>query len=283
MGEINKRDHTAGFQILGMDVGYSTNIGRVRQRNEDNFFMGDPTLHDVVARGLCFAVADGMGGHQGGEMASTLAVEVIADFYKDAPIEQAPLEEHVAKIIERANETIFNKAATNPELSRMGTTLSVAHLADRKKLTIWHIGDCRTYLIREGQLRQLTADHSLVADQLRLGIITAEEAANHPARNVITRALGTRKSVKADVYNEELLVGDRLLTCCDGLHGVISEEELLGLVLTSESSQVACQRLTERANEEGGPDNITIVIVHLVRPRGFWSWLKGLFGPGQGG
>jgi protein phosphatase len=283
MAELKKKDPIGGFVALGVDVGFSTDVGRVRTKNEDNYFVCDPGLHDIANRGMFFAVADGMGGHHGGEMASHLAIETVSQFFNDAPASEAVLEEFVARLIDRANEAIFNKATGEPDLARMGTTLTVGHLANRRRFTLWHIGDCRALLVRKGELRQVTNDHSLVADQLRLGIITAEEAASHPARNVITRALGTRRAVKADVYTEELEAGDRILICCDGLHGVIHEPEIVQILLSAGSSQEACKRLTERANELGGPDNITCVVLHIQRPRAFWSWLKGVFGPGQNG
>jgi serine/threonine protein phosphatase PrpC len=278
MAELKKKDPIGGYVALGVDVGFSTDVGRVRTKNEDNYFVCDPGTHDIANRGLFFAVADGMGGHHGGEMASHLAIETVGTFFETEPGE-APLEEFVAKLVERANETIFTKATGEPDLARMGTTLTVGHLANRRILTVWHIGDCRALLVRRGEVKQVTNDHSLVADQLRLGIITAEEAASHPARNVITRALGTRRTVKADVYVEELEAGDRLLICCDGLHGVLGEQDIVNILLSATSSQDACKRLTERANELGGPDNITCVVLHIQRPRAFWTWLKGVFGP----
>lgn len=283
MAELKKKEPLGGFVALGVDVGYSTDVGRVRTKNEDNYFVCDPGVQDIANRGMFFAVADGMGGHHGGEMASHLAIEGVSTFYNEAPATEAGLEEYVSKLVEKANETIFTKATGEPDLARMGTTLTVGHLANRRRLTVWHIGDCRALLIRKGELKQVTNDHSLVADQLRLGIITAEEAANHPARNVITRALGTRRAVKADVYTEELEAGDRLLVCCDGLHGVVGEKDIVEILLSASSSQEGCKKLTERANELGGPDNITCVVLHIQRPRAFWTWLKGVFGPGQNG
>ena len=283
MAELKKKEPLGGFVALGVDVGFSTDVGRVRTKNEDNYFVCDPGMHDISNRGMFFAVADGMGGHHGGEMASHLAIETVGHFFEDAPTQEPLLEDFVAKLIEKANDAIFTKATGEPDLARMGTTLTVGHLANRRRLTLWHIGDCRAILVRKGELRQITNDHSLVADQLRLGIITAEEAASHPARNVITRALGTRRAVKADVYCEELEAGDRILICCDGLHGVVHEKDLVEILLSAPSSQEACKRLTERANELGGPDNITAVVVHIQRPRAFWTWLKGVFGPGHNG
>jgi len=281
MVEVTPKPQIGGYVALGIDVGFSTDTGRVRQRNEDNFFVCDPAVHDIANRGLLFAVADGMGGHQGGQTASALAVEVLLEFYSGpSSAEEHPVD-FVAALIDRANDTIFARATGDPDLTRMGTTLTACHLAGRRHLTLFHIGDSRALLLRKGILRQLTNDHSLVADQLRAGIITPEEAACHPARNVITRALGTRRSVNADVYSEELEPGDRLLVCCDGLHGVVPPGELVELLLSSETSEKACKRLTDRANELGGPDNITMVVLHIRRPRGFWNWLRGVFSPGQ--
>jgi serine/threonine protein phosphatase PrpC len=277
-----KKEFVGGFVALGIDVGYATNTGRVRTKNEDSLFVCDPSIHDIAGRGLLFGVADGMGGHHGGALASALAIETIGDFFKEPLPADKSLEDHVAGLIDRANEVIFSRATGEPDLSRMGTTFTLGHLAQRRQLTLWHIGDCRALLIRRGELRQVTDDHSLVADQVRLGIITAQEAASHPARNVITRALGTRRLVKADVYVEELEPGDRILICCDGLHGVIPVDDIVKIVLSADTSQLACQRLIERANELGGPDNITVVNVHVRRPRGFWNWMRGVFGPRVG-
>jgi protein phosphatase len=278
MADTRRREPTGGFVTLGVDMGYSTDVGRVRAKNEDSYFVCDPTLHDVAVRGLFFAVADGMGGHHGGETASALAIESVGGFFAEAPPRDASLDDFVCGIIDRANDTIFDRATGEPDLARMGTTLTAGHLApDRRRLTVWHIGDCRALLIRRGTIRQVTNDHSLVADQVRAGLITPHEAVTHPARNVITRALGTRRSVKADVYHEELLPGDRVLVCCDGLHGVVPPDDMVAIALSSESSGTACRRLIERANELGGPDNITVVLMHVTRPRAVWTWAKGVF------
>jgi len=261
---------------MGFDVGFASDVGRQRSRNEDNLYVCDFTENDVKGHGLLFAVADGMGGHQGGALASRLAIETLGSYY-DEEVSKESVEAIMSMIVRRANDTIRTRSSMDPEFSRMGTTLTGALLCEPSKLRVWHIGDCRGFIVRDGQLDQITNDHSLVADQVRLGIITPDEAENHPAKNVITRALGTRKEVTPDIYEELFQPGDRLMICCDGLHGVVSADEMLRIMLDAESAKDGCQRLVERANELGGPDNITVVLVHYQEPNGLWEWVSDLF------
>lgn len=264
-----------GYRTRGYDVGYSTDVGRQRSRNEDNYFVCS-VRHDIENHGLVFAVADGMGGHQGGALASRLAVETIGTYYDEAG-GGTSLDETISTIIRRANDTIRTRSSLDTSLARMGTTLTMALVHSRDKVRIWHIGDCRAFRIRQGKIHQVTQDHSLVADQVRLGILSPEEAENHPARNVITRALGTRTEVSPDVYEEEFLPGDRLVICCDGLHGVVGPDEMLEIALGSEDARTSCKRMVDRANELGGPDNITVVQVHYQEHEGLWPWVDRVF------
>lgn len=267
---------SGGYEAHGVEVGYATDLGRVRHNNEDRFYLCDQHCSSIADRGLVYAVADGMGGHAGGEFASGTTVEVLDTFYTE-PL-SGTLEELMRRTIERANEAILARSNAEPDLARMGTTLTAVHLLGGQTMTIWHVGDSRVYLTREGTIKRLTDDHSLVADQVRMGLITEADALVHPARNVITRALGTRIDVRPDVYTYEVQPGDSLLVCSDGLHGVVPEPDILESLAQPVTAQEVCQRLVERANGLGGPDNITVVVVRIKPPSGFWGLLKDLFG-----
>jgi len=219
------------------------------------------------------AVADGMGGHAGGEYASHIAVEALERFYQNETITpDTPPQEALRRCIEQAHQLIYSQAQDSPILKGMGTTLTVA-LLHQSSLNLGQIGDSRAYLIRNCSIKQLTNDHSLVAEQIRMGLITVEEAACHPARNIITRALGTKEKVDPDFYSFTLEPDDRILICSDGLHGAVDDEKMLELTLSSPSAPASCIRLVEEANANGGPDNITVVIVHIKPIKPFWRRL----------
>ena len=218
--------------------------GKVREENEDSYFASDFML----------AVADGMGGHQAGGLAGRIAVDVISKSITRPPGRpRATLAHGVAE----ANRAIRRRAA---ELGRgsMGTTLTVA-LAKGDRLWIAHVGDSRAYLLRDGQLRQLTQDHSLVADLVRNGQLSETEAREHPKRHIITRALGSDKTVRPDIFSVELNPNDRVLLCTDGLTGVMDDRGIL-VSARAPKPALACSKLVEAANAGGGPDNITVVI-----------------------
>jgi serine/threonine protein phosphatase PrpC len=233
---------------LGESVG-KTDPGRVRRRNEDAFVV-DPPL---------FAVADGMGGAQAGEVASRLAAAAFRE-YREAD-ELAP-EQRVAAIIKEANRRIYDRARTDSEVSGMGTTVTAALLGDGR-VVIGHVGDSRAYRIRDGRLAQLTEDHSLVADLMRSGRLTAEEAEGHPQRSVITRALGTDPDVDVDTLVVEAEAGDLFLLCSDGLSTMVSDAEVLQVVERAGSLDDAARDLVRAANSGGGEDNVTVVLFRL--------------------
>ena len=233
---------------LGESVG-KTDPGRVRRRNEDAFVV-DPPL---------FAVADGMGGAQAGEVASRLAAAAFRE-YREAD-ELVP-EERVAAIIKEANRRIYDRARTDSEVSGMGTTVTAALLGDGR-VVIGHVGDSRAYRIRDGRLEQLTEDHSLVADLMRSGRLTPEEAEGHPQRSVITRALGTDPDVDVDTLVVEAEAGDLFLLCSDGLTTMVPDDEILRIVHESSSLDRAARSLVKAANKRGGEDNVTVVLFRL--------------------
>jgi serine/threonine protein phosphatase PrpC len=230
---------------LGDSAG-RTDAGRVRRRNEDSFVL-DPPL---------FAVADGMGGAQAGEVASRLAAAAFREYHDADRLEPA---ERVEAIIQEANRRIYERARTDAEASGMGTTVTAAILTNGR-VSIGHVGDSRAYRIRNGELEQLTEDHSLVADLMRSGRLTPEEADAHPQRSVITRALGTDADVDVDTVTVDVEPGDLFLLCSDGLTTMVPEEDILRIAQEADNLDGAARTLVRAANSGGGEDNITVVL-----------------------
>ena len=242
-----------------------TDLGRVRENNEDKFDFYEPEDRTLLAtRGCLYAVADGMGGHAAGQIASELALKTLVAAYYDSPTESIP--RALLEAIQCANETVFAVAHTVPDRSGMGTTLTVAVLAE-DRLHIGQVGDSRAYLIRAGEIRQITHDHSWVAEQVRLGGLTEEEAEIHPWRNIITRSIGSQDTVEADVFVEEARAGDIVVLCSDGLTGHVHADEI-GRIVSGHAPSEACRQLIELACARGGRDNITVAVIAI---RGFAS------------
>ena len=228
--------------------------GRRRSSNEDAY-LGDDAL------GL-FVVADGMGGHAAGEVASRLAVDTVRRVLggQAAP---PPTPAAIEQAVHEANRAIVERTQERADLQGMGTTLVLA-LIDSSSAWISHVGDSRAYRIRDGSIELLTHDHSWVSEQVRLGLLSPEEARCHPWRNVVTRALGSRDEVEVEVDVEELRPGDRILLCSDGLNSMLSEEQILDAVRGSGGDlATACRNLVELANQRGGEDNVTVLLVRL--------------------
>jgi PPM family protein phosphatase len=226
-----------------------TDAGRKRRRNEDAYIL-DPPL---------FAVADGMGGAQAGEVASKLAVDAFREFHDADELEP---EERVTAIIQEANRRIYERAREDTQASGMGTTITAA-LVGGESVSIGHVGDSRAYRLRGGRLEQLTEDHSLVADLVRGGRLTPEEADVHPQRSVITRALGTDSVVDVDAFTFETEPDDIILLCSDGLTTMLTDEEIVAIVSESKSLEHAAKQLVKAANRRGGEDNVTVVLFAL--------------------
>jgi PPM family protein phosphatase len=223
-----------------------TDAGRKRRRNEDAF-VAEPPL---------FAVADGMGGAQAGEVASRLAASVFREF-RDA--DELPPEERVAALVQEANRRIYERARSDTESSGMGTTMTAALVAG-DRIAIGHVGDSRAYRLRAGRLEQLTDDHSLVADLVRSGRLTPAEAETHPQRSVITRALGTDPEVDVDSFTVEAEPGDVFVLCSDGLTTMIADEEIVDLIAHAKNLERAVKDLVKQANRRGGEDNVTVIL-----------------------
>jgi PPM family protein phosphatase len=231
-------------------IGVATDIGRVREGNEDSYLVEPPL----------YAVADGMGGHKGGEVASQLALETVeALFHKG--------EGTLGEQVREANKAVFSQSQSDASVSGMGTTLTAA-LVEGSQLRLAHVGDSRAYLLRAGAFRQLTADHTLVARMVKAGEITQEEARVHPHRNVITHSVGTAPDVKVDEDLIPLLDDDLVLLCSDGLTDMLTEEQIQAIVETEPDPQRAADRLIKAANRAGGVDNITVVLLHAVGEEG---------------
>jgi PPM family protein phosphatase len=236
--------------VIGRAAGV-TDTGRRRRQNEDAFVC-DPPL---------FAIADGMGGAQAGELASRLAAAAIEEGARSLDGEQA-----VVGAVRTANARIFERALQDPAVAGMGTTATVALVDERAgRLTLAHVGDSRAYLFRENSLEQLTTDHSLVGELVRSGRLTEAEAAVHPHRSVITRALGTEADVEVDTRTVELRAGDLLLLCSDGLSAMLRDDQIVRLLReTGADPPQAAEALVRAANAAGGEDNVTVVIVELL-------------------
>lgn len=242
----------------------ATHVGRQRQHNEDSFLVSDDAK--------LFLVADGMGGHAAGEIASKIAVDSISEFIlhtkEDDGTWPHAYDEHYSRATNRlmaavrlANTRVLEAMRKDARLRGMGTTV-VACLADDERISVAHVGDSRAYLVRGNKLSRITNDHSWVFEQVQAGMLTEAEAEKHPLRNVITRALGGALQVSPDAAEIDAQPGDVYLLCSDGLTGMVPEEEILRVVTVNLSDiEKACQELIDAANEHGGLDNITAVLV----------------------
>ncbi len=245
---------------LRLDVAQLTDVGRKRPHNEDNMAYVIPKDPQVMTKkGALFIVADGMGGHAAGEVASEIAVDTVSYAYYQEDDDDIAVS--LVHAIKRANTLIHQRAAENMLRSGMGTTC-VAGVLRGGTAYIANVGDSRTYLVRKGQVRQISQDHSWVAEQVRVGLLTEEQARSHAQRNVITRCLGTQADVEVDIFAEELEEGDSFILCSDGLSGFVTDDDLRAIV-NQYVPQESVYHLVERANENGGPDNITAIVVHV--------------------
>lgn len=242
-----------------LQSGQGLDPGRVRQTNQDNLGVRDnPRDARVKKKGPLYVLCDGMGGHAAGEVASQLAVQTILDDYYAAS-EMDP-EMSLRQAIRRANARIFAEAAEKPERQGMGTTV-VGVAVQGDEFTVAHVGDSRVYLLRDGQLQQLTRDHSWVQEQMDLNMIDPAQARSHPMRNLISRALGAGSDVEVDTSHQHLQVGDVLLLCSDGLTGPLTDEQIRTILLEEPDPHQAVPRLIAAANAAGGPDNISAIVI----------------------
>jgi protein phosphatase len=251
---------------LRIQTGARTDVGRVRKNNED-YYRIEPALQ-------LYVLSDGMGGEAHGEVASKLSVQTVVTHCQQAensratPIfgdPQPDVSEQTNRLtsaIHLANRKVFEMAASNPEQKGMGATI-VAAWIDGQRLSLAHVGDSRAYLLRAGSLEQLTADHSLVAEKVRIGILTPQEADASELQSVLTRAVGTHPTVQVDANEQMLRMGDTLVLCSDGLTRMVTDPEIASTILTSTSEQEAANRLVDLANDNGGVDNVSVIVLSV--------------------
>jgi serine/threonine protein phosphatase PrpC len=241
-----------------------TDVGMIRSGNEDSF-----AVDADRERGL-FIVADGMGGHAAGEVASEMAVQILQRELTDLRDLDGAATERVTNALKRANKAIHDRTIAEVDKQGMGTTASVLMIAGRQYL-IGQVGDSRVYLLRDGALRQLTKDHSYVQEQVDAGFLTPEQARYHPYSNVITRCVGASPEVEPDIYTGDVRVGDLFLVASDGLTGMVDDRRLQQLLLARVAPERLVHLLISEANGRGGLDNITAIVVQVAEldePRG---------------
>ena len=257
---------TGGSRLKAVSAGL-TDVGRKRNHNEDSFLI-DEELQ-------LYVVADGMGGHAGGGTASRIAVETIdqemrsarkapeAPFAADTSLQDSPLPEYLRSAVEKACAAIFKAAQEDPRLAGMGTT-TISLCIKGENALFAHVGDSRAYLVRGDLIQQVSEDHSLVNEQIKAGMITAEEAKHSRFKNIITRSVGFEEEVQVDVMGLVAKPGDFFILCSDGLANLVEDREIREIVSSSSDLKDAPKKLIELANERGGDDNITVIVVTIV-------------------
>lgn len=237
-----------------------TDVGLVRSVNEDMYFKSEDMDFPL------FIVADGMGGHNAGEIASKMAVDIIKKYFSENKEDLKDKDKLFAIIessIKEANRQIYKTSKECKIFSGMGTTITLAYIL-KDNVYIGHVGDSRAYFIRDNTISQITEDHSLVQELVRNGSITIEEGKTHPQRNMITRAAGTSKDIEVDIIKREFNNKDILFICSDGLSNMVSDSEILDIFNRTSSIKKACEGLINQAKSNGGKDNITIIAIRLV-------------------
>lgn len=240
-----------------MVSGAISDIGKNREKNQDAYYASLDREFPL------YLVADGMGGHRSGEVASTMAMDIIKKeflLYKDDLNKEKNILKIIKESIEKANTKIYLKSIETEECNGMGTTITLGYIFD-DKIFIGHVGDSRAYLIRDKEIHQITEDHSYVNELLKLGSITVEEAKTHPKRNMITRAVGSSSKISMDLIVKEYEKDDILLLCSDGLFNMLKDNEIYEVFNREKDMQKACETLVSKANDNGGLDNITLVSI----------------------
>ena len=239
----------------------TSDIGRKRETNQDAYKICGFDGRGKTVRGLC-VVADGMGGHKAGEVASRETVEGLSAAFESGAFSRNP--EGMVKSIEAVNIKIFSESAANEGLSGMGTTVVAGYLLG-ERLYVANVGDSRCYMIRSGEkITQITVDHSIIEEHIAAGNITREEAAVHPQRHMITRAVGSEETVKVDLFETDVHSGDIFLFCTDGLTEMVKAEEILKIMMNEPDLTGAVNNLVFTANKNGGLDNITVVAMKII-------------------
>ncbi len=262
---------------LNWTIAGKTDRGKVRENNEDNILINE-------SLGL-IAVADGLGGHQGGEVASRMATELVAENYRRLALANALPEKNEAKLalatkqliscVRLANQAIFEASKNYPQDQGMGTTITALLLHD-DYISLAHVGDTRAYILRNGRFEQITKDHSLVMEQVRKGLISKEQADVSKMQHILARALGTEAKVEIDAEEHPVFAGDLILLCSDGLNKMTTDQEVLAVINATKNPPAICDTLIEAANAAGGRDNISVIAARAEKA-GFLSSLKSKF------
>ncbi|KPA16714.1 serine/threonine protein phosphatase [Candidatus Magnetomorum sp. HK-1] len=247
---------------------YKTDKGAVRPNNEDALIYrtnnNNPDSFDIKTYGSLFTVADGMGGHFAGEVASNIACKSILNYYKLKSITDDNIWDQLKRLYYRINETVLQNALNNPDFNGMGTTLSTLIIRE-EKAWIAHVGDSRIYRIRDGIMDQITYDHTEVQRLIDQGFYTKQQAATCSIRNILTQAIGVDNRLDVFTWAGKAMPGDRYLLCSDGLHDMVSDEEILSIILyNSGSLKNTCLQLLDKALRSGGKDNITLMVVLIL-------------------
>jgi serine/threonine protein phosphatase PrpC len=256
-----EQESTMLDNLFRLEVAQRTDIGRKRAANEDSMTAVVPQDAQVMSsKGALFVVADGMGGHSKGAEASTMTVNTVRTaYYQDASDDIAAA---LARAVKDANIAVYREAQADAESAKRGSTC-IAAVLHGDTVYVANVGDSRAYIVRQGQARQISEDHSWVVEQVRAGAMTAEEARTHEKRNVITRCIGMSEAVEVDVFTEQVQDGDILVLCTDGLSSLVDEDEMCRIV-EQYGPEESVARLIERANEQGGTDNITALVARVA-------------------
>lgn len=242
-----------------MQISCFSHVGTVRKTNEDACLLVPPWSALAIEKRAClFAVADGMGGHNAGEVASSLAVKALKDWFVEAEIDQVD-EQLFEEVFAATNLLIWNHSQKNPDVAGMGTTLTAMIVKDKHAI-IGHIGDSRLYRMRRGKLELITNDHSLVAEQVRMGRLTPEQARVHPTRNILSRVMGGRQFVVPDCFQIDIEPEDIFLLCSDGVTGTVDDNQISKMLLEQLPGRAA-RELCAQANKAGGKDNSTALVL----------------------
>jgi len=243
-------------EVKVMKISFQSDVGKIRNTNQDYVGIFENKKGYTLAM-----LADGMGGHQAGDVASKTAVNEIGDQWEKTKISNSEkAAKWLVKTIQEENTAIYQAGQATPEFSGMGTTMEAVAIFD-DDFTIAHVGDSRIYALAQQQLIQLTDDHSLVNELVKTGEISKEMAANHPQKNIVTQCVGMPGTIEVDVFSQLIDATNYLLLCSDGLTNMVSEEEITQLILTSSTTEEAIEKMIDSANEQGGLDNITVLMV----------------------
>ena len=245
-----------------LTISAASHVGLKRKENQDSHAYYSPENGSAHKKGILLAIADGMGGHSGGSIASRIAIDTLMEkYYKDY---YGGILESLVKAFLKANEKVMAKGQENIELKGLGSTMT-AVVFQGDKMYSAHVGDSRGYNICDNKISQFTKDHSYVASLVKAGVITEEEAETHPEKNIITRAIGIGPDLKVDVsmIKQNVKKGQYVLICCDGLHGLVSDGEISNAVYEYKEPDVICEKLINKANENGGTDNITVMVARV--------------------